>query len=91
MVTPPIGGKLALVCCETTAGPLSIVVHEQWARIGAQFFLEMVTTGYFNAGIGVPLMRCVKNFLCQVRKCRLVTKLSMVAIGKGKQEPHACI
>jgi hypothetical protein len=69
MVTPPIGGKLTLVCCETTAGPLSIAVHEQWAPIGAQFFLEMVTTGYFNAGIGVPFMRCVKNFLCQVRKC----------------------
>eukprot|EP00980_Cylindrotheca_fusiformis_P015616 scaffold4481_cov121-Cylindrotheca_fusiformis.AAC.12 len=65
MVTPPMGGKLSLVCCETTVGPLSIVAHEKWAPIGAKFFLEMVTTGYFNAGIGVPLMRCVKNFLCQ--------------------------
>lgn len=69
MVTPPIGGKLTLVCCETTAGPLSIVAHQQWAPIGSEFFLEMVTSGYFNAGIGVPLMRCVKNFLCQVREC----------------------
>jgi len=63
MITPPIGGKLSLVCCQTTAGPLSIVTHHKWAPLGAERFMEMVTTGYFNSG--VPFMRCVKNFLCQ--------------------------
>ncbi|CAJ1959590.1 unnamed protein product [Cylindrotheca closterium] len=63
MVTPPIGGKLSLVCCQTTVGPLSILVHYKWAPLGAAHFMEMVTTGYFNSG--VPFMRCIKNFLCQ--------------------------
>lgn len=63
MVTPPQGGKLTLVCCHTTAGPLDIVVHDVWAPLGAKRFLEMVTSGYMSAG--VPMMRCVKNFLCQ--------------------------
>ena len=64
MVTPPIGGKLSLVCCQTTAGPLSIVAHHKWAPNGAEHFMDMVTSGYMNSG--VPMMRCVKNFLCQV-------------------------
>ena len=64
MVTPPIGGKLSLVCCQTTAGPLSILAHANWAPLGAEHFMDMVTSGYFNSG--VPFMRCVKNFLCQV-------------------------
>jgi cyclophilin family peptidyl-prolyl cis-trans isomerase len=63
MTAPPVGGKVSLVCCNTTAGPLSIVAHHQWAPLGAERFLEMVTSGYFNSGI--PFMRCVKGFLCQ--------------------------
>jgi len=63
MITPPIGGKLSLVCCQTTAGPLSMLAHHKWAPLGAAHFMEMVTTGYFNSG--VPFMRCIKNFLCQ--------------------------
>jgi cyclophilin family peptidyl-prolyl cis-trans isomerase len=63
MVAPPKGGKIHLVCCQTTKGTLSIVAHERWAPLGTQRFLEMVTLGYFNAG--VPMMRCVKDFLCQ--------------------------
>jgi cyclophilin family peptidyl-prolyl cis-trans isomerase len=63
MVTPPRGGKLSLVCCETTKGPLSIVAHHAWAPLGAARFMEMVTSGYFNHG--VPMMRCIPNFLCQ--------------------------
>eukprot|EP00934_Nitzschia_sp_Nitz4_P000954 Nitzschia sp. Nitz4//scaffold136_size62208//22497//23507//NITZ4_006365-RA/size62208-processed-gene-0.34-mRNA-1//-1//CDS//3329535609//954//frame0 len=63
MITPPSGGKLSLVCCDTTAGPLDIMVHHKWAPIGAARFMDMVTSGYFNSQ--VPLMRCVKNFLCQ--------------------------
>jgi cyclophilin family peptidyl-prolyl cis-trans isomerase len=63
MIDPPKGGKLSLVCCVTTAGPLTIVAHHKWAPLGAKRFLDMVTTGYFNSG--VPMMRCIKNFLCQ--------------------------
>lgn len=63
IVTPPDGGKLSLVCCETTAGQLSIVVHNKWAPNGADRFLDMVTTDYFNHG--VPMMRCISKYLCQ--------------------------
>ena len=65
MITPPEGGKLSHVCCVTTKGPLSFVIHHRWAPIGAARVLEMVTTGYFSFGQGIPLMRCVKGFLCQ--------------------------
>lgn len=69
MVTPPRGGKLQLVCCDTTAGAMSIVVHHLWAPHGARRFVEMVTAGYFNGGAGgagaVPFMRCLAGFLCQ--------------------------
>lgn len=63
MVTPPEGGPLHLVCCTTTKGPLNILVHEKWAPNGAQQFVKMVQTGYFSST--VPMMRCLKNFLCQ--------------------------
>jgi len=63
MVNPPSGGMLSLVCCETTVGNLNIVAHHKWAPLGAQRFLDMVTSGYFNTT--VPFMRCIHNFLCQ--------------------------
>lgn len=64
MVTPPAGGKLTLVCCETTVGPWNIAIHHKWAPLGAQRFLDMVEADYFN-NQNVPFMRCVHNFLCQ--------------------------
>lgn len=63
MVTPPEDTKITLVCCETSAGQLSIAVHESWAPIGAKRFLEMISSNYFMSR--VPLMRCIRNFLCQ--------------------------
>ena len=63
MVNPPSGGSLSLVCCETTVGNLNIVAHHKWAPLGAQRFLDMVTSGYFNST--VPFMRCIPNFICQ--------------------------
>ena len=63
MVNPPKDTKITLVCCETTAGPLSVVVHHNWAPLGAERFLDMVKDEYFSSK--VALMRCVKNFLCQ--------------------------
>lgn len=64
-VEPPQGGLVTLVCCQTTAGPWSIAVHGRWAPRGSQRFLKMVRAGYFNNPHRVPLMRCVRNFLCQ--------------------------
>lgn len=63
MITPPKGGKLSLVCCDTTKGPLAAVVHHSWAPLGAEHFMDMVTSQYFDSG--VPMMRCMKDFLCQ--------------------------
>lgn len=63
MVAPPEGGSLTLVCCQTTKGPWSILVHHSWAPLGAGRFVEMVQKGYFSAT--VPMMRCLRGFLCQ--------------------------
>jgi peptidyl-prolyl cis-trans isomerase A (cyclophilin A) len=63
MVNPPSGGQKTLVCCQTTQGPWNILVHHKWAPEGARRFVEMVEKDYFSAT--VPLMRCLKNFLCQ--------------------------
>ncbi len=60
---PPEDGVVSLVCCETTAGPLSVAVHENWAPLGAARFLSMVQNNYFSSKIA--LMRCVRNFICQ--------------------------
>jgi len=62
MVEPP-KGPMVLVCCETTKGVLNIAVHPTWAPLGADRFLNMVTTGYFSSK--VALFRCLRNFLCQ--------------------------
>jgi cyclophilin family peptidyl-prolyl cis-trans isomerase len=63
MVSPPMDGNVTLVCCQTTAGPWNIMVHTNWAPIGAQRFLDMVRNKYFDTM--VPLMRCIQNFICQ--------------------------
>jgi peptidyl-prolyl cis-trans isomerase A (cyclophilin A) len=77
IVDPPraVSGQpdTALVCCHTTAGPLSVAVHKPWAPLGARRFLDMVRSRYFSTPIPelqsqslvVPLMRCVDEFLCQ--------------------------
>jgi cyclophilin family peptidyl-prolyl cis-trans isomerase len=78
MVTPPAGGTISLVCCQTTKGPLSIAVHSKWAPNGAQRFLEMVQSGYFNDG--VPLMRCIKGFLCQFGLAGAKSKLYRASV-----------
>jgi hypothetical protein len=63
LVDPPKGGKVSLVCCDTTKGSMSIAVHHNWAPLGAKRFLEMVNDEYFSSK--VAMMRCLKNFLCQ--------------------------
>mmetsp|Transcript_18528 Transcript_18528/g.49712 ORF Transcript_18528/g.49712 Transcript_18528/m.49712 type:complete len:492 (-) Transcript_18528:294-1769(-) len=51
------------VRCETTTGPIMIVVHHRWAPRGAARFLEMVREGFFNTRVG--LFRAVRGFICQ--------------------------
>ena len=56
-------GATTRLHCETTAGPLVIDIHANWAPLGSQRFLDMVNTGFFSSRVG--LFRAVKNFLCQ--------------------------
>ena len=81
-VDPPKGGKVTLVCCETTKGPWSIMVHEIWAPLGSQRILSMVRSGYFSNK--VPLMRCIKNFLCQFGLAGAASKQFDARIQDGK-------
>jgi peptidyl-prolyl cis-trans isomerase A (cyclophilin A) len=60
---PPQDGIVTLVCCSTSAGPMSVAVHNNWAPLGAGRFLDMVKSEYFSSK--VALMRCIHNFLCQ--------------------------
>jgi peptidyl-prolyl cis-trans isomerase A (cyclophilin A) len=51
-----------LVDCDTTKGPVALVIEPSWAPVGAARFLELVDAGFFT---DVALFRCVDNFLCQ--------------------------
>lgn len=50
------------VVCDTTKGPLTILVKPDWSPNGAKRFLQLVDEGYYN---GVPLFRCISGFVCQ--------------------------
>jgi len=63
IVDPPEDTKVWLVCCQTTQGPWNVAVHRSWAPLGAERFIDMVRAKYWYHT--VPLMRCVRNFLCQ--------------------------
>ncbi|KAL7559392.1 hypothetical protein ACA910_008014 [Epithemia clementina (nom. ined.)] len=63
IVDPPSDTSVHLVCCQTTKGPWNVLVHDSWAPLGAQRFLEAVNSHYFDTK--VPLMRCIHKFLCQ--------------------------
>jgi len=56
MVDPPMGGKLTLVCCETTKGDFSALLHHAWAPIGVARLVGMIKSLYFSSKI--PLFRC---------------------------------
>lgn len=62
-IVPPPEGPVTLVCCQTTAGPLSIAVHPSWSPLGAENFLNMVRTGFFSSKVG--LFRALKDFITQ--------------------------
>ena len=56
MVTPPADGKLTLVCCQSTKGNFSALLHHSWAPLGVERLVDMIRNRYFNTGI--PLYRC---------------------------------
>lgn len=57
IVRPPPGGNLYLMCCDTTKGPFSVLLHERWAPIGVRHLVSMLEGGqYFDTEI--PLFRC---------------------------------
>ena len=56
-------GAETIVQCETTKGPIDIVLNPRWSPNGVERFLDLVENKYFNQN--VPLFRCVENFLCQ--------------------------
>ena len=62
------GTNVTLVCCETTAGPLSMAARGSWAPRGVERFLDMVRSGHLDSG--VPFYRCIgggggRGSLCQ--------------------------
>lgn len=56
MVDPPRGGKLTLVCCDTTKGSFSALLHHAWAPLGVARLVAMIENQYFSTN--VPLFRC---------------------------------
>jgi cyclophilin family peptidyl-prolyl cis-trans isomerase len=56
MVGPPQGGKLTLLCCKTTKGHFSALLHHSWAPTGVARLVEMIESGYFSTKI--PFFRC---------------------------------
>jgi cyclophilin family peptidyl-prolyl cis-trans isomerase len=56
VVPPSEGDDLHLMCCETTKGSLSILLHSAWAPLGVTHLLNMLRQGYFEQDI--PLFRC---------------------------------
>ena len=56
MVDPPRGGKLTLVCCDTTKGSFSALLHHAWAPLGVERLVTMIQKKYFSTHI--PLFRC---------------------------------
>jgi peptidyl-prolyl cis-trans isomerase A (cyclophilin A) len=47
---------------DTTKGPVVVQVHRDWAPIGADHFVELVKSGYFD---GCRFFRVVPNFIVQ--------------------------
>lgn len=50
------------VQCETSKGSLTIEVHNSWAPLGAERFLNLVQDGFYT---DIAFFRCVKGFLTQ--------------------------
>lgn len=56
MVQPPVGGMVTLICCETTKGSISALLHHVWSPKGVERLVQMIRSKYFSTKI--PLFRC---------------------------------
>jgi cyclophilin family peptidyl-prolyl cis-trans isomerase len=73
IVTPPSDGDdLHLMCCQTTKGSLSILLHSAWAPLGVTHLLKMLKQGYFEQTI--PLFRCTDACQFGLSSNRTLTK-----------------
>lgn len=59
MITPPDGGTLYLICCNSTKGSLNAVLHKAWAPLGVERVIQMIESNYFSTQI--PLFRCLHH------------------------------
>lgn len=59
----PLGGRIAMVSCSSTKGPLKIAIHEDWAPLGSNRFIELVESNFFETQ--VALFRAIKGWLVQ--------------------------
>ncbi len=55
-------GNIFRVRMDTTAGPIVVEVHRDWAPIGAKRFEDLINDGYYN---GARFFRVVPNFIVQ--------------------------
>jgi peptidyl-prolyl cis-trans isomerase A (cyclophilin A) len=60
--TPTKEEDVFSVKLDTTKGDIIIDVHRNWAPLGADRFLELVRSGYYN---DVAFFRVIKNFMAQ--------------------------
>jgi cyclophilin family peptidyl-prolyl cis-trans isomerase len=55
-------GNVTEVVLETTNGNIVLAVHEEWAPLGAEHFLELVKAGFYD---GAPWFRVIDGFVAQ--------------------------
>lgn len=47
----PMDGRIAFVSCSTTEGNIKLAIHEAWAPLGANRFLDLVESNFFSTQV----------------------------------------
>jgi len=61
------------MCCDTTKGSLSILLHERWAPIGVKHLLNLIEEKYFDTEI--PFFRCTDACQFGLSSNKTLTKI----------------
>jgi len=61
-VAPPAVPDSFVVALTTSRGPVTVLVHKDWAPLGAERFYRLVQAGFFD---GARFFRVVKGFVVQ--------------------------